>query len=113
MAGEVRTDLLGYKVFIPESLEAVVARKKLALVAFERGDGPWIRAEGNEREVSVLSLNAGEKLGMEIEGAVGCRHLHVGLNPLKLVEGQMYRFTKEVPDGERASKTCVEILTHG
>lgn len=90
-----------------------MARRKLALVAFEQGIGPWVRAQGNEREVNVVTLKDGERVSMEVEGLVGYYHCVAGLTPIQLVEGQMYRFHKTVPEGVKPSKTCVEVMLNG
>jgi hypothetical protein len=91
-------------------LEVVVSRKKLALAGFEQGEGPWIRARGTESHVSTSQLKEGEILCLEVEGSIGGLHLHTGTCIVQLHEGQMYRFTKKVPEGQRPSKTCVEVI---
>lgn len=88
-------------------------RKKLALLAFEVGEGPWIRARGNESGAQVRGLGEGEQLCLEIEGAVGGILLQPGVNRITLKPDQMYRFTKKVPEGQRPSKTCVEVILNG
>lgn len=90
-----------------------MTRKKLALVGLEQGEGPWIRASGNELRVCVTELKAGEDLRLEIEGLVWGQHLTSGVNPLSLQAGQLYRFTKRVPEGQRPTKTCVEVIVNG
>lgn len=90
-----------------------MARKKLALLAFMEGDGPWIRAKGNESGVQVHGLNAGEDLCLEIEGKIGGMHLMAGVQHIELKEGQMYRFVKHVPEGQKPSKTTVEVILNG
>lgn len=87
--------------------------KKLALLAFEQGEGPWIRARGNESGAQVRGLDAGEQLCLEIEGRSGGLQLQAGVNRIVLIAGQMYRFTKLVPEGKKPSKTSVEVLLNG
>jgi hypothetical protein len=86
-------------------------RKRLALVGFEKGDGPWIRARGDERQIGVTALKEGEELCLEVEGSSETLALKAGLNTISLEAGQMYRFTKKAP--EWPSKTCVEVILNG
>ena len=88
-------------------------RKKLALLAFEQGEGPWIRAQGNESGAQVYGLEEGERLYLEIEGLIGGLHLHIGINKLRLEKGLVYRFTKRVPEGQKPTKTSVEVILNG
>lgn len=90
-----------------------MARKKLALMAFEAGEGPWVRATGEESGVKVSLLKDGESVGMEVEGAIGATHCFTGTTAIQLLAGQMYRFVKRVPEGSKPSKTCVEVLLNG
>lgn len=90
-----------------------MARKKLGLVNFMQGEGPWIRATGFEREVKVTTLKDGEQVGLEVEGQIGSVHCLAGLTPVHLHEGWMYRFVKQVREGVRPSKTCVEVMLNG
>lgn len=88
-------------------------RKKLALLAFECGEGPWIRANGNESGAQVRGLEEGEELCLEIEGLDGGLQLRSGVNRITLQARQMYRFTKKVREGQKPSRTCVEVLLNG
>lgn len=88
-------------------------RKKLALLAFLEGEGPWIRAQGNESGAQVRGMEAGEEVCLEIEGEIGKIQLASGVNRISLKAGQMYRFTKQVPKGQKPSKTCVEVILNG
>lgn len=90
-----------------------MARKKLALCAFEQGTGPWVRADGTEREVHITPLKDGEMVSLEIEGLVGYMHLKTGHSPVQLQDGQMYRFHKTVPEDTKPSKTTVEVYLNG
>lgn len=90
-----------------------MARKKLALVAFEQGEGPWVRATGDERAVQVSTLKDGEQVSMWVEGSIGGVHCSTGLTAIQLQAGQMYSFHKTVPEGTKPSKTCVEVLLNG
>lgn len=112
MAGEASTGLAGPKVFTVEYL-TMAQRRKLALVAFEQGEGPWIIALGTEHQVQVTNLKDGEQLGLEVDGLVGKIHCFAGLTSIHLEKDWKYRFTKSVPEGWKPSKTCVEVLLNG
>lgn len=109
VAGVGSTAPLARKIFDSEYL----MRKNLALLAFEEGEGPWIRAKGNESGAQVRGLVDGEELCMEIEGLYGGLHLREGTNRITLRSGQMYRFVKKVSEGQKPSKTCVEVILNG
>lgn len=92
----------------------MAARKRLALVAFERGEGPWNIAKGNESAVVVHPVLAGEEVTLEVDGQIGKLHCPSGLTPIKLRKGDRFRFVKTVPQGVTPSRTCVElIVTYG
>jgi len=85
-------------------------RKRLALVAFEQGDGPWLVAKGDEDRVAVHPVLVGEQVSLELDKPSGIIHCQAGLTPIELKRGQRYRFTKKVPEGAVPSKTCVEVF---
>ena len=90
-----------------------MARRKLALVGFERGAGPWIRATGHENGVWVPELKDGELVCMEVENLLGYQHCFAGMTAIRLSAGQMYRFLKTVREGVKPSKTSVEVILNG
>lgn len=83
------------------------------LLAFEKGEGPWVRALGSESGAHVTGLGDGEKLCLEIEGQIGGKFLKAGISHIELKRNQMYRFTKTVPEGQRPLKTSVEVILNG
>lgn len=87
-------------------------RKRLALVSFEKGDGPWLVAKGDEDQVAVHPVLVGEQVSLELDKPAGIIHCQAGLTPIQLVRGQRYRFIKKVPEGATPSKTCVEVILH-
>lgn len=87
-----------------------MSRKRLALVAFEQGDGPWLFAKGDEDKVAVNPILVGEQVSLELDKPSGIIHCQAGLTPVNLRPGQRYRFVKRVPEGAVPSKTCVEVL---
>lgn len=86
-------------------------RKRLALVAFERGEGSWLIAKGDEDKVAVGPVLEGEQVSLELDGlkpsVIQCQ---AGLTPVEFRRGQRYRFVKKVREGVVPSKTCVEVL---
>lgn len=83
--------------------------KKLALVAFEKGEGPWIRARGDEYAAVVKPLADGEVLLLEKQNN-SIFALPMGETLIRLERHQMYRFVKTVPEGQKPTKTSVEIM---
>lgn len=88
-----------------------MARKRLALVAFEEGEGTWLIAKGDEEGVAVNPLFEGEQVSLHIYGLTDIVICQAGLTPVSIKRGHRYRFVKVVPDGTTPSKTCVEVLT--
>lgn len=88
-------------------------RRKLALLGFEQGEGPWITALGSEREVRVTPLKDGESVSLEVEDQIGYQHCFTGTTTIQLSEGCRYRFLKKVPEGVKPSKTTAEVLLDG
>lgn len=84
-------------------------RKRMAVAAFEQGEGPWVVATGKETAVKVSPFKDGEMVSLEVDGLVGYHHLMAGLSPITFAKGQKYRIHKTVEAGVRPSRTCVEI----
>lgn len=87
-----------------------MARKRLALVAFEKGEGVWVNGKGDESAVWVTQLLEGEQIWLEVDGLSDTTILQTGLSPVSIPKGAKYRFVKTVPDGLTPSKTCVEVI---
>lgn len=88
-------------------------RKRLGIIAFHKGEGPWILAKGDERGLQISGLKVGEVLLLESE-IKDQRNV-----PLALSEGNFldfpdritrYRFVKTVEAGVTPSSTCVEVV---
>lgn len=87
-----------------------MARRRLALVAFEHGEGVWLAGKGDEEAVRVHPLFEGEQVILEIDGLSDTVLLQGGLSPVSIQAGVRYRFVKKVPEGAVPSKTCVEVI---
>jgi hypothetical protein len=88
-------------------------RKRLALVAFEQGEGPWLVAKGDEDRVAVGPVLEGEQVSLVVDGPTPTViHCEAGLTSVTLRRSQRYRFVKQVREGITPSKTCVEVLLY-
>lgn len=88
-----------------------MARTRVCLLSWERGEGPWINATGEEELVRVGQLKTGEHVALEVMGLLGIVHCQLGVTPVSLVMRAKYRFIKWLDEGiATPSKTSVEVV---